>query len=225
MSRSKASLGLIANITPCAVCFNIMAKKKKKARSGAGAGGPKPAKETPFNNPFRDMKKDLEAAAEPAPKPAPVPKPQEAEPADDGTLFAQAMQEVVPLRRRKGRQIDLKPGEKPAPGPEQAVDEDLEVLAQMADLISGGGDFDLRLTDEYVQGARPGVGPELLQRLSQGEFPVQHYLDLHGLGEDQALAEVEKFLTRCATKGLRHVLIVHGKGLRSPLGEPVLKTP
>lgn len=215
---------MFAKIAFCAVYFIIMAKKKKRGRAASQqASGQKAAKEVPFNNPFMGLKKDFVAAAEPSKKPTPEQKPAKAEPRDEEDLFAQAMQQVTPITRRKGKQIHLKPGEKPTPGTEQIVDENLEVLAQMAELISGGGDFDLRLTDEFVKGARPGVGPELLERLSQGEFPVQHYLDLHGLGKEQALAEVEKFLTRCATKGLRHVLIVHGKGLRSPMGEPILK--
>jgi len=198
--------------------------KKKKRREPAPPGAQKPAKVEPFNNPFLGLKKELLSAAAP-PAPAKAPEPvaaPEASPASDQELFAQAMQGIAPLAGRPGRRAPLKTGDKP-PRLDNPLDEDLEVLAQMADLISGGGEFDLRLTDEFVQGASPAVGPELLERLSQGAFPIQDYLDLHGLGVEQALAQAERYLGDCAARGLRHVLIVHGKGLGSPLGEPVLK--
>jgi len=203
--------------------LDSMAKKKKR-REAASPAGQKPAKAEPFNNPFVGMKKDLLSAATP-PAPARVPRPASAPeppPASDQDLFAQAMEGVAPLAERSRRQAPLTPDKKP-PRLVNPMDEDLEVLAHMADLISGGGEFDLRLTDEFVQGSSPAVGPELLERLSQGAFPIQDYLDLHGLGVEPALAQAEKFLGGCATRGLRHVLIVHGKGLGSPLGEPVLK--
>lgn len=143
--------------------------------------------------------------------------------ADDEAIFARAMAGVRPLdpatRARRPR----------SPGARQPLlasqpDEDLEVLARLADLISGVGEFDLRYSDEFVQGSAPGVGPGLLERLAAGEFPVQDYLDLHGLGEEQALGATERFLVQSVAKGLRSVLLVHGRGLRSPGGVPVLKT-
>jgi DNA-nicking Smr family endonuclease len=96
-------------------------------------------------------------------------------------------------------------------------------MAQLADLVSGQAEFDLRYSDEYVQGALPGVGEELRERLARGEFPIQDYLDLHGHDREGALAALEAFLRATVGRGLRHVLIVHGKGQGSPDGEPVLK--
>ncbi|MBI4797775.1 MAG: Smr/MutS family protein [Desulfarculus sp.] len=192
-----------------------MAKKKKSPP-------PKPAapKQTPFHAPFAGLKGALTQAAPPAPPPQPAPPPEpEPEPGEED-LFAQAMAAVRPLACKPV--LEPQP-EAPRPRLVQAPSEDLEVLAQLADLVSGGGEFDLRFSDEYVRGARPGVGPELCERLARGEFPVQDYLDLHGLGHDEALAAVEDFLVQSIAKGLRHVLIVHGRGAGSPNGVPVLK--
>jgi len=192
-----------------------MAKKKKSPPA------PPPApKQTPFHAPFAGLKKDFAPIATPVPAPPPPAPPPPPDP-DEEQLFSRAMAEVRPLPRSSPR---LEPqSEPPRPLLDQAPDEELEVLAQLADLVSGGAEFDLRFSDEYVQGAQPGVGTELCQRLARGEFPVQDYVDLHGLGQDEALAAVEEFLVQSIAKGLRHVLIVHGRGAGSPQGVPVLK--
>jgi DNA-nicking Smr family endonuclease len=52
---------------------------------------------------------------------------------------------------------------------------------------------------------------------------VQATLDLHGFTGDEAVAETAVFLAACKREGIRCVRIVHGKGLRSPGREPVLK--
>jgi len=46
-------------------------------------------------------------------------------------------------------------------------------------------------------------------------------VDLHGLKKDEALGKLEGFLTESRRKGLKKVLIIHGKGIHSQQG-PVL---
>jgi DNA-nicking Smr family endonuclease len=53
-------------------------------------------------------------------------------------------------------------------------------------------------------------------------LPVQATLDLHGFRLREAIAEIDSFLEHSRTRGLRKVLIVHGKGYHST-GDPVLK--
>lgn len=198
-----------------------MAKKKKKPRAGAKKDAQ--INESPFNNPFLALKANLKKAASaasdtPAQKPAPAP----ADEPDGEAAFLRAMADVAPLDQKARVRRRAAPGNL-RPKLHSQPDEDLEVLAQLADLISGDADFDLTMSDEFVSGAAGGVGAELVQRLCRGEFPIQDYVDLHGLGEDQALKEAEAFLAASAAKGLRHVLIVHGKGMGSPGKVPVLK--
>jgi DNA-nicking Smr family endonuclease len=52
---------------------------------------------------------------------------------------------------------------------------------------------------------------------------IQDELDLHGLIVPDARAILAEFLASCARRGLRCVRIIHGKGLRSRNGQPVLK--
>jgi DNA-nicking Smr family endonuclease len=63
----------------------------------------------------------------------------------------------------------------------------------------------------------------VLRKLRRGHWVVQDALDLHGLNREEARLSLAQFLGACLKRGLRCVRIVHGKGLRSPGKEPVLK--
>ncbi len=198
-------------------------KKRKSAKKIDPASSRKDQKDS-LNTPFKGLKQALRETPLPQSQPE-VEKNKDPENIDletDDQAFTNAMSDVKPLPKKVRARINRKPGAK-QPLIAQDVDEDLEVMAQLADLISGDAEFDLRYSDEFVWGASPDIGPDLMDRLAAGAFPIQEYLDLHGFSEDEALQQVEEFLVGSATKGLRHVLIVHGRGAGSPGGVPVLK--
>ena len=70
---------------------------------------------------------------------------------------------------------------------------------------------------------RGGLARLTLRKLRRGHWVIQDGLDLHGLNRDEAALAVAAFLNQCASRGLRCVRIVHGKGLGSRNREPVLK--
>ena len=196
----------------------MAAKKAKKSAKPAAK------RDAPFNAPFAGLKKAVNqtALAQAQEPPPPEPEPQnEPEPGPE-EMFSRAMKGVNPLDTAKGPQKPRRPEPK-QPLLDRQPDEDLEVLAHLADLVSGQEAMDLRFLDGYVRGNRHGISWELMERLEQGRFPIQDHLDLHGLNVDQAFSACEKFLVSAQTKGLRHVLLVHGRGLGSPQGVPVLK--
>jgi DNA-nicking Smr family endonuclease len=53
------------------------------------------------------------------------------------------------------------------------------------------------------------------------ELPPEAVLDLHGLSALEAEERLSGFLSESARRGLRKILVVHGKGIHSS-GEPVL---
>ena len=52
---------------------------------------------------------------------------------------------------------------------------------------------------------------------------VEQEIDLHGLRVDEATHRLHRFLTSAATRKLRKILVIHGKGLHSSDGRPVLR--
>ena len=47
-------------------------------------------------------------------------------------------------------------------------------------------------------------------------------LDLHGLHQDEARVKLDSFIADCCRKGLRKVIIIHGKGIHTTGTDPVL---
>jgi DNA-nicking Smr family endonuclease len=82
--------------------------------------------------------------------------------------------------------------------------------------------FQMGREGEVTQGARVGFG-QRLRELARGLLPVFDTLDLHGATAEKAEAAVRSFCTNARGPVARTVLIVHGKGIHSPLGHPVLR--
>jgi DNA-nicking Smr family endonuclease len=204
-----------------------MAKKRKSASPAASGRNsePKPV----FDSPFRDLKKllkerssttaahSLEAATKtPAALNGSVNAADSA--ADDEALFQEALEGVRPMSGIRGARITVEPTVV-----RNIVSEDAEVLAALSDLVSGQGTFELTETDEYLEGARVGLDPRLVTRLRRGDFSMQAHIDLHGMIQVDARQALTDFILESVRKGRRAVLVVHGRGLRSPGGHAVLK--
>ncbi len=59
-------------------------------------------------------------------------------------------------------------------------------------------------------------------RSSLIEMKCEARIDLHGLKREEAWQRLESFVTECDCKGLKKILIVHGKGLHTHGTDPVL---
>lgn len=96
--------------------------------------------------------------------------------------------------------------------------------AVMQEALSDEFDAETLLhTDEHLSFRRPGVGPDVVRKLRQGDWSIQAQVDLHGLRTDEARASLAAFVREAHKIGLRCVRVVHGKGLGSPGKTPVLK--
>ena len=191
-------------------------EKKKMAKPTASPVEAGPLAHNPFGS-LKGLK--IEAPEPPAPEPAAAPTPLP-RPVDEQGYFEAAMAEVTPLNWKN----------RPVPGvtrnreiATEIYSEDLEVLAQLGDLVSGRAQFDIVDSDEYLEGFVRGIHPLILEKLRRGLFSVQAYLDLHGLTVREAEEEVRDFIVDAMTLGYRCVLLVHGRGLNSKDQIPVLK--
>ena len=136
-------------------------------------------------------------------------------------LFREAMAGVEPL---EGNRVQPRaPGPLSNPSRRPLLESELEAYAQLVDLVSGEGLFDIQLTDEYIEGALVGADSELLPKLRRGDFSIQAHLDLHGMSASEAREAMERFILASVSKGLRCVLIIHGRGLNSQDQIPILK--
>ncbi len=220
-----------------------MAKKKKNFRRGVEEDSDQIPKQKPVSfSPFKDLKKMLaDKAAENGKQALPVqqlpvvkatlrksiaqppsalaPPPPTPEVVDEDAILREAYAGVRPLGAAPtGHRMPVVPEVH-----RTVVSEEAEVLAALSDLVSGVGNFDLTETDEYVEGARVGLDPRLLTRLRRGEFAVQDHIDLHGMIQPDAKLALQQFVIKSVGKGMRTVLVVHGRGLGSPGGRPILK--
>ncbi len=139
-------------------------------------------------------------------------------PEDEVALFREAARGATPIKvsARARRQAQL-----PPPLPVQAL---LDAHSTLAESVIGPIPWDQSLeTGEEIQFLRDGLGRDVLRKMRRGHWVVQDHLDLHGVNRDQARLLLAGFLPSCLKRGLRCVRVVHGKGLRSPNREPVLK--
>ena len=194
-------------------------KKKRKSREQAHQLPREPKPKSIFASPFKNLGKLLEGRPPrlEAVKPL-IPVPIVEDAPDEELVLSEAMQGVRPLSAKRPSRMPLQPVIN-----RNVVSEDAEVLARLSDLISGQGHFDITETDEYVEGTRTGMDPRLLVRLRRGEFATQAHIDLHGMTQDAARQALPEFIMESVRKGLRAVLVVHGRGLGSPGGRPILK--
>jgi DNA-nicking Smr family endonuclease len=115
---------------------------------------------------------------------------------------------------------DLKPAQ-PQPIPKQQM---LDEAAALQEALSDEVDISSLLeTDEHLSFRRPGVGPDVTQKLRRGKWSIQRQIDLHGLRSDEARETLSSFIREAQRQGIRCVRVVTGKGLGSPGKAPVLK--
>jgi DNA-nicking Smr family endonuclease len=105
--------------------------------------------------------------------------------------------------------------------PRNTLADEQEVLDEM---LHGGPDpVDVEIGDELLYRA-PGLQDRVFRKLRRGHYVVEGELDLHGLTAEEAHKAVSGFIAAARRSGRRCVRIIHGKGLGSRQGKPVLKT-
>jgi DNA-nicking Smr family endonuclease len=174
------------------------------------------------HRPFKDLDRLLKQSgvrlagddARPAGRPPDPPL----SPRQEDRLFAKAMAEVQPLEtNRHWRMPPKKRGDRSLRN-----DDEQYVRDALQRLIQSGAGYRVADTPEYMEAASPGIGAELLRRLHQGRYAIQAHIDLHGLRAGDAEEALRDFLRGAIVRGLRGVMVIHGRGLSSPK-DPVLK--
>ncbi len=134
--------------------------------------------------------------------------------AQDRALFRAAIGTVRELAPRE----DPLRAPAPPPEPRQAELDEHEALAQ-----SREAPFDAAGPGDAARYRRPEIGERVWRRLRRGHYAVEDEIDLHRMEAAQAEAALRGFLND-SLRAQHHCLrIVHGKGLHSKEGAPVLR--
>ncbi len=107
--------------------------------------------------------------------------------------------------------------------PRTQAEDDAAVL--MESMLSDQFDVEHLLDAEpAVSFLRGSIGQDVLKKLRRNYWPVQDELDLHNKRREDAREAVGDFIQKAAKRRLRCVCVIHGRGLGSRGGEPVLRS-
>ncbi|MCW8885691.1 MAG: Smr/MutS family endonuclease [Motiliproteus sp.] len=79
-------------------------------------------------------------------------------------------------------------------------------------------------SEEELIYAQPGIQLRMMRKLKKGQIPWQEGIDLHGYTVDQAREELGRFIRQTSHRGLRSVIVVHGKALNEDGTPAILKS-
>lgn len=142
-------------------------------------------------------------------------RPEPLDERDDAALFRDA---VGPVRALP----DVPPppaAPRPRPSARMRQRDEAEALGEFQRLLG----VDALEAGDPLSFRRDDVPARVLQRLARGQYAAQDELDLHHADANAAESLLRAFLRQATREGLGCVRIVHGKGLHSETGIPVLK--
>jgi len=132
-------------------------------------------------------------------------------PEDDDDLFGRAMHGVRRLQSEPRRRLN-----KPRPQMHAPVNAKHHLFA--------GSEVSQPEKTEYPWVLKAnGVSRECLRQLTNGRPPVDIEADLHGMTRKEAFAALEHCMQQALARHNRVLCLVHGRGLHSQDGRPVLK--
>ena len=182
---------------------------------------PKPKEKEFAATPFKGLKGVALELREPVAAPA-APKKQEKpekkhqEP-DDELLFLDAVADVRRLQPAAAAPARVKAH---AAAKAQRDDEEQRVFMQAVEALR----MDVRFSDTVADEEAPQrpIPVNRLRQVRRGGIRIDLQLDLHGLTKDEAIENLDRFVTGAFNRNQKGVLVITGKGNNSP-GEPVLR--
>lgn len=129
---------------------------------------------------------------------------------DEARIWKAITRDVVPLPGRDVA-VDEPPPEVPVPEPAPAP-------ALTVRLAPPPPPAPKRELPGLGHGDTPGLDRRSAERMKKGEMAIDGRLDLHGLTQDTAHAELTAFVTRAWDAGKRCLLVITGKGTREGAG-------
>jgi len=138
---------------------------------------------------------------------------------DDKDAFVEAMRGVKPLQFERR----VTPSRRPTPRARNSKLARKELLAESLHGPAEPSTDGIEQLGVGVAFRRDAVPKRIFRLLRSGRFDIEDEIDLHGLSAHSARRALRDFIIDAAKQQLGSVRIVHGKGLRSGPGGPVLK--
>lgn len=163
-------------------------------------------KRTVAYSPFKAALRAVRLSPSPPPVAPPPPEPE----------FRQLFADVVPLA------VELRvqhPSPRPSPHPRQRPVHS-PIPASHAEMAHAFDYFDAETVPPHF--LRTGIQHQVLRKLRAGHWPVVAEIDLHGASRHQAEERLLTFLFLAQQRG-QAVRVIHGLGMGSAAGAPVLK--
>tara|TARA_A100001037_G_scaffold298897_1_gene323448 strand:+ start:3959 stop:4567 length:609 start_codon:yes stop_codon:yes gene_type:complete len=132
-------------------------------------------------------------------------KPDPPKPEDDTDIWQRAMRDTEPLapRRRRATELDVE-------------DFDAPLQAQPTSNPAVRRQAVPAKRNSALPPAVPGrLDKHVVRRLKRGAQNIEARLDLHGMTQKEAHADLRHFIRDTAARGCRCVLVITGKGSRS----------
>lgn len=144
-------------------------------------------------------------------------------PPTDDELFERAMRDVREIPEFRAIPVSFNkkhPAVRPAPY-------ELHPHGVLTEITCGKRPINLEQMQEFIWWLHPKesahAGDLMVQRLHQGAFSIQDFIDLHGCTLQDTDELLGTFLKESLQRGMGCVKIIHGRGLRSA-DKPVLKS-
>lgn len=135
---------------------------------------------------------------------------------EDAGLFRDAIQGINPLSLDRADPVISKP----VPEARFRKRDEKDVLEES---LQGHIDETEFNSGDHLRFKRDSVSRQVFRKLVRGNLSIQAETDLHGLTAVQAREVLGGFLSDCQRRGLTCVRVIHGKGLGSGRGGPILK--
>ncbi|NVK03141.1 MAG: Smr/MutS family protein [Oceanospirillaceae bacterium] len=135
----------------------------------------------------------------------------------DLKAFREALSDVKPMAQKRAHTGQARRNDQSASYRREKAQEANELIV---DGLSSSLSKEMG-AEEKVLFALPGVQLKLLKRMQAGHLGWDAGVDLHGFSIDAAREELHSFVDEAKKRGLRGLLVVHGKAYTEP-GKPAL---
>ncbi|MEP4378072.1 MAG: Smr/MutS family protein [Alphaproteobacteria bacterium] len=132
---------------------------------------------------------------------------------DDKDLFRRALADAEPLKRRRSQPVKPAPKPKTPPAKKTVKKKAASVTAPRPVPVAPP-----RPPRDISAGDTAGMDRRTAERFRRGKLPIEARLDLHGHYQDAAHDALAGFITECAARGRRCVLVITGRGSREGSG-------